>query len=72
MVFIFDGCSFHYVHIFDLLKASGYIERVVKSDFFFRKKDLVFIIRATLNEQPSYTKTMALLMVVYQMGAPSP
>ena len=30
---------------FDLLKAFGYIERVVKSDF-FSEKDLVYIIRA--------------------------
>ena len=39
--------------------------------FHFSEKDLVFFIRATLNEQPSYI-TMALLMVVYHMVAPSP
>ena len=31
---------------FDLLKAFGYIERVIKLDFFFSEKDLVYIIRA--------------------------
>ena len=46
MVFILDGCSFHYAHTrVDLLKAFAYIERVVKSDF-FPEKDLVYIIRA--------------------------
>ena len=40
MVFILDGCSFHYVHkwsksgISIWLLVFGYVERVVKSDFF--------------------------------------
>ena len=34
-----------YIRHFDLLKAFGYIERVIKFDF-FPKKDLVYIIRA--------------------------
>ena len=47
MVFVFDGGSFHYAHVrnFDLLKAFGYFERVVKSDFVFGA-DLFYIIRA--------------------------
>ena len=46
LVFIVYGCSFHYAHIWSksgnsfLFKASGYIERVVKFDFFSFEKDL--------------------------------
>ena len=51
MVFISDGFSFllcghvEKIRYFDLLKAFGYIERAIKSDF-FSEKDLVYIIRA--------------------------
>ena len=44
---------------FDLLKAFGYIERVVKSDFFFR----VFFYHAcaTCSDLPSYISPMVLI-----------
>ena len=44
---------------FDLMKVFGYIERVVKSDFFFEKYLLLNQVCATCSEQPSYIKTMA-------------
>ena len=51
MVFILDGSSEHGAHvwsksgIFYLLKAFGYIKRVVKSDFLIGK-DLFYFLRA--------------------------
>ena len=41
-----------------MLKAFGYIERVVKSDFFFGKRPCFHHSCATWNEQPSNIKTM--------------
>ena len=43
---------------FDLLKAYDYIERVVASDFFFRKSPFLHHTCATCSEQPSHIKTM--------------
>ena len=40
MVFRLDCCSFDYAHT---LKAFGYIERVIKPDFFFGKDLFYFI-----------------------------
>ena len=47
----------HNIRHFDLLKAFGYIERVVKSDF-FRKKILFISYVRNVKEQPSNIKTM--------------
>ena len=44
--------------LLDLLKAFGYIERVIKSDFFFEKRPCLHHTCAMLNEQPSSIKTM--------------
>ena len=49
MVFIFDGCSFHYAH--GVNKAFRFVESIwlhqkSRQIQFFSEKDLVFIIRA--------------------------
>ena len=51
MVFILDGCSIHYAHTWSKSGISicwrHFVTlKVIKSDFVFVKKDLVFIIRA--------------------------
>ena len=42
------------IRYFDLLKAFGYIERVVKSETKFRKRSIFFYMCATCSELPSY------------------
>ena len=60
MVLILNGSSEHSAHMWSksgiiyLLKAFGYIERVVKSDFFFRKRSLLLYMCATCSDLPSY------------------
>ena len=58
MVFILDGCSFLHLRHFDLLKAFGHIERVVKSEKKNRKKTILLHTCATCSEKPSYIKAM--------------
>ena len=46
-----------YIRNLDLLKASGYIDRVVKSDF-YRKNSILLHTRATFSGLPSDISTM--------------
>ena len=55
---------------FDLKKAFGYIERVVKSDFYLGKYLFLHHACATRSEQPSNIKTMVLLL--YLLDGPVP
>ena len=70
MVFRLDGCSFDYSHTWSksgfsiLVKAFGYIKRVVKSDLFFGKRPCLHHTCATLNEQPSNIKTMSAMVMI--------
>ena len=59
MVAHFTMRTYGVIRNFDLIKAFGYIERVVKSDSFFGKYILSHYACATCSEQSSYIKTMA-------------
>ena len=52
---------------FDLLKAFGYIERVVKSDFFSEKTYFKIYVRI-VNEQPSNIRSMLLTCLTARAG----
>ena len=47
-----------YIRCFDLLKAFGYIERVLKSEFFSERPNLHHISCATCSALPAYISTM--------------
>ena len=49
------------IRYFDLLKAFEYIEMSVKSDFFWKRLNLIHMC-ATWSELPSYTSAMTLDM----------
>ena len=72
MVIILDGSSDHgCAHIermrhFDLLKAFGYIDRVVKSDF-FRKRPILLDMCATCFDLPSYISTFLATLCIQLM-----
>ena len=50
-------CSLE-IRFFDLLKALGDIERVVKSNLFYRELPILIRMCATYSELPSYICTM--------------
>ena len=62
MVLILDGSTEHKQHIIwsksDILKAIGYIERVVKSEIFFRKRSILLHTCATCSELQFYISTV--------------
>ena len=47
-----------YIRHFDLLKAFGYIERIVKSEKIKRKRPILHYTCAICSEMPSYISTM--------------
>ena len=64
MVCFLDGCSSHYAHIwsksdFQFVEGiHGYIERVVTSDFLFRKRPISLYTCATSSEVPFCLSTI--------------
>ena len=54
---------------FDLLKAFGYIEKFVKSDFFCLKRPILLHTCATCPESPSRKSTMGKGMVLILDGS---
>ena len=73
MVFILDGFPFFYGHIwrhFDLVKAFGYIERVVKSE---KKSGLTYVTSYesnNYNELPSYISTIGYMALYCSITDP--
>ena len=68
MVLELDGNLEHGAHIwyFDLLKAFGYIERVVKPTFFLQKRPILLYMCATCPELPSYISTIVFIKTTFQ------